>query len=109
MSHLYKAVRNCECGFSTLNRGAWSTHKKSCKLVITSDKESIGSLQKQLAAKDEQLAAKDEQIADLMKILRNMIEVHTPPPIRPGAAKGTKRKKMTEPQRRKIYQNCILT
>ena len=102
MSHLYKAVRNCECGFSTLNRGAWSTHKKSCKLVITSDKESIGSLQKQLAAKDEQLAAKDEQIADLMKILRNMIEVHTPPPIRPGAAKGTKRKKMTEPQRRKI-------
>ena len=102
MSHLYKAVRNCECGFSTLNRGAWSTHKRSCKLVSTADKESIASLQKQLAEQKEQLTAKDEQIVDLMKIVRKMIEVHTPPPIRPGAAKGTKRKKMTEPQRRKI-------
>jgi 5-methylcytosine-specific restriction protein A len=98
----YKDAHVCECGYNTFHRGNWSTHKRTCKLVITSDKESIGSLQKQLAAKDEQLAAKDEQIVDLMKIVRKMIEVHTPAPISRGTAKGTKRKKMTEPQRRKI-------
>ena len=63
MSHLYKAARTCECGFNTLNRGSWSTHKRTCKLVSTGDKERIASLERQLAAKDEQMAAKDQQMA----------------------------------------------
>ena len=89
----------------------WSTHKKSCKQVTaTGDKERIASLERQLAEKDlqmteqkeqmkEQLAAKEKQIDELIK---RLIAAHTPPPIRSGVAKGTKRKKMTEPQRRKI-------
>ena len=82
MSHVYKEEKKCECGYTTINRGNWSTHKKSCKLVTTSDKERIESLEKQLLAKDEhyqkelavkdqqmreQLAAKDKQINDLIR------------------------------------------
>ena len=55
MSHLYKDVRTCECGYSTLNRGAWSTHKRSCKSVVTSDKERIASLERELAEKNKQI------------------------------------------------------
>ena len=78
MSYLYKDARVCECGYKTLNRSNWSSHKKSCKSVTTGDKERIASLEKdkeqlreQLAAKDqqmrEQLAAKDRQIEQLIK------------------------------------------
>ena len=88
----YKEPRMCACGYTTMKMNLWSRHKKSCKLVVTSDRELIATLK-------EQLATKDEQIKELMK---RLIEVHTPPPVRPGAAKGTKRKRMTEPQRRKI-------
>lgn len=76
--HRYKEPRVCDCGYSTSNPGHWCTHKKSCKLVTTGDKERIASLEKdkeqlreQLAAKDqqmrEQLAAKDRQIEQLIK------------------------------------------
>ena len=51
----YKEARICECGYTTVNMSNWSRHKKSCKLVVTSDKERIASLEKQLAAKDEQI------------------------------------------------------
>ena len=96
----YKEPRVCLCGYTTSRMSCWSTHKKNCKQVTaTGDKERIASLERQLATKDEQLATKDEQINELMK---RLIEVHTPPPVGPGATKGTKRKKMTEPQRRKI-------
>ena len=67
--HRYKEPRVCDCGYSTSNPGHWCTHKKSCKLVTTGDKERIASLEKdkeqlreQLAVKDEQLVAKDEQL-----------------------------------------------
>jgi hypothetical protein len=66
----YKEARVCECGYSTLNSGNWSTHKKSCKLVITADKELICTLKEQLASKDEQLAAKDRQIEELIKVAK---------------------------------------
>jgi 5-methylcytosine-specific restriction protein A len=119
-SREYKEARTCECGYTTIAMRNWSQHKKYCKLVVRSDKEIIAMreqlavlkdeqyrqlavkdehYQKQLAAKDEQLAAKDKQIKELIE---RLIATHTPPPIRPGAARGTKRKNMTEPQRRKI-------
>ena len=110
MSNLYKENRTCDCGYTTNRRDSWSTHKKRCKQVTTVDKERIASLERQLAEKDlqmteqkeqmkEQLATKEKQIDELIK---RLIAAHTPAHVRPGAAKGTKRKKMTEPQRRKI-------
>eukprot|EP00966_Prymnesium_polylepis_P214132 4959293-Prymnesium_polylepis.1 len=45
----------------------WSRHKKYCKLVVTSEKEVIATLQQQLADTKEQLAAKDRQIEQLIK------------------------------------------
>ena len=76
MSHLYKKEKNCECGYTTFNRGNWSTHKNSCKSIrknqTSGDKERIASLEKQLVAKDEhyqkELATKDEQIKELIQI-----------------------------------------
>ena len=55
MSNQYKEARLCECGFQTIQRSNWSIHKKSCKLVVTSDRERIASLEKQLEAKDRQI------------------------------------------------------
>jgi ribulose bisphosphate carboxylase small subunit len=74
----YKNARVCECGYSTFHPGNWSTHKRTCKIVTTSDKDHIATLkkeledtketyQRQLAVKDEQLAAKDRQIEQLIK------------------------------------------
>jgi len=67
MSHLYKEARTCECGFSTLNRGAWSVHKKSCKLVMTDEKERIASLERQLEKKDQQLEATHQQMKEQLE------------------------------------------
>lgn len=86
MSQLYKEARTCTCGYTTSHRGAWSTHKRTCKVLNESSENSrITSLEKdkddlkqqleakdqQLAAKDEhyqkELAAKDEQIKELIK------------------------------------------
>ena len=74
MSHVYKEEKKCECGYTTINRGNWSTHKKSCKLVksekdvriasLEKDKESLEKDKEQLI---EQLAARDRQIEQLIK------------------------------------------
>lgn len=95
----YKEARICACGYTTMTITYWSRHKKSCKLVKCDKDELIEQMKQQLADTKEQLVAKDEQIKEL--IIR-LSEVHTPPPVRAGGAKGTKRKRMTEPQRRKI-------
>jgi len=58
----YKEARVCVCGYSTCNPGNWSTHKKSCASVPSSEKELITNLKEQLAAKDEQLEKKDQQL-----------------------------------------------
>ena len=78
----YKEHRVCACGYTTKRMSCWSTHKKSCKLVMTDEKERIASLERQLEKKDEQmreqleakdqqmkeqLAAKDKQIHDLIR------------------------------------------
>ena len=115
MVHAYKEPRICDCGYTTTLSSNWSTHKKRCKLVTTGDKDRIASLERQLASKDEQmkqqlaakdeqlaakdqqLAAKDEQLAAKDRQIEQLIK--TNPPNRP---RTTKRKGMTEPQRRKI-------
>ena len=66
----YKEARICECGYTTVNMSNWSRHKKSCKLVVTSDKERIASLEKDKEQLREQLAAKDEQIKELIKVAK---------------------------------------
>ena len=116
MSHLYKEARTCECGYGTLNRGAWSTHKRSCKLVVTGEKELIATLKQQLAEKDqqmrEQLAAKDELLDEQREDLRMFekllaerfvdlqVEVKQ---LRKKRKKAT-RINRSEPERRKIAQ-----
>lgn len=81
MSYLYKDARVCECGYKTLNRSNWCTHKKSCKSVTSGDKERIASLEKdkeqlreQLAAKDEQMAVKDQQLAAKDRQIEQLIK-----------------------------------
>ena len=61
----------CECGYSTIDAGNWSKHKKVCSLVKSEKDVRIASLEKQLeeTKRDarEQLAAKDRQIEQLIK------------------------------------------
>ena len=108
MSHSYKEARTCKCGYSTLNRGNWSTHHRSCKLVMTADKERIASLERQLERKDEQmreqLEAKDQQLAAKDEILNQLIENANNEirSLRTSQAAKNRRTKMPEPKRRKI-------
>jgi hypothetical protein len=55
MTHQYKEVRVCECGYQTIQRSNWSTHKRSCKLVKCDKDELIEQMKQQLAAKDRQI------------------------------------------------------
>jgi hypothetical protein len=74
----YKEPRTCNCGYSTMNSGNWSTHKKSCRLTQSSDNELILTLKEQLATKDqqmkEQLEAKDRQIAAQAEEIKMLIK-----------------------------------
>jgi hypothetical protein len=85
MVHAYKEPRICECGYTTILSSNWSTHKKRCKQVTTSDKDHIATLkkeledtketyQRQLAEQKEQmkeqLAAKDKQIDELIQVAK---------------------------------------
>ena len=71
MSQLYKEARYCSCGYTTSHRGAWSTHKRSCKKIkeeqVSSDQARIASLERQLEVKDRQIAAQAEEIKMLIK------------------------------------------
>jgi len=66
----YKEARVCACGYNTKTITYWSRHKKSCKLISTSDKERIESLERQLLSKDEQIKEKDAQIKELIKVAK---------------------------------------
>ena len=83
---MYKESRYCECGYTTLARGNWSRHSRTCKqstritessVEVIQLRERVASmaeknaeierLSQQLLVKDEQLAAKDRQIEQLIK------------------------------------------
>ena len=74
MAHLYKEARECQCGYTTLHRSNWRSHKLSCKAVVSDKDLRIQSLEKQLEEtkreSKEQLAAKDEQIKELIQIAK---------------------------------------
>ena len=81
----YKEQRVCACGYSTMDAGNWSKHKRCCKLVKTDKDIHIASLEKdkndlklQLVAKDmqmkEQLEAKDRQIAEQAEEIKMLIK-----------------------------------
>ena len=85
MPSRYKMPRVCECGYTTVDTGNWSSHKKRCRCnkdgliaELERDKEQLreqlATKDEQLATKDEQLAAKDRQIDQLIKKPRT---VHT--------------------------------
>ncbi len=101
----------CICGYTALKRNTVVRHQRSCKqhLITQALKQSeaaselnalraridekearINQMEIQMAEQKEQMAVKDRQIEQLIK---------TNPPNRPMT---TKRKRMTEPQRRKI-------
>ena len=67
---MYKEPRTCYCGYSTLNRGNFSKHKRLCSYLLSeqqsSDKELISTLKEQLEQSKKQLAEKDKQIAELL-------------------------------------------
>jgi len=71
MAHLFKAERECKCGYKTIDRSNWSSHKRRCKALpaeqqderVLAEKDArIEDLQQQLDAKDTQLEAKDTQL-----------------------------------------------
>ena len=73
----YKEPRVCACGYTTKRMSCWSTHKKSCKLVMTDEKERIASLERQLEKKDEQmreqLEAKDQQMKEQLEASKEQL------------------------------------
>lgn len=81
MSQLYKEARYCSCGYTTNHRGAWSTHKRSCKKIkeeqVSSDQARIASLERQLEVKDRQIAAQAEEIKMLIKKPRTVTNNNT--------------------------------
>ena len=82
MSHSYKEAKVCTCGFTTTNRGHWSTHKnhrcmhrdtkpddekQHLKEQVQFLKEDKKQMKEQLAVKDRQIAAQAEEIKMLIK------------------------------------------
>ena len=77
MAHLFKSERNCDCGYSTMNRGHWSTHKnKTCKLLPKRIPEKellhqIELLQQQVSTQKQSIQEKENMIT----LLKSQIEM----------------------------------
>ena len=112
MTNLFEEPRVCECGYTTQLRPCWYRHLKSCKHLKENDNY-IATLEQQLAEQKEQmteqkeqlkeytkqLATKDEQILNLT----NQLLQHSSKRLNAHEAqKNAKRKKLSEPERRKI-------
>ena len=101
----YKEARECACGYTTVTMSNWSTHKKRCKLVMTSDKERIASLETQLAANYQLLNWQREDLRMFEKLLAERFtelqdEVKQ---LRKKRQKAT-RMNRSEPERRKLAE-----
>jgi len=111
MSHSYKEARVCECGFTTSNRGHWSTHKKyRCEYRESKEdsekeqlKEQVQILKEELAAKDEQLKEQREEIKMFEKLLAERF-VELQEEVKRLRKRKPSRISRSEPERRKIAQ-----
>ena len=101
----YKEARECACGYTTVTMSNWSTHKKRCKLVVTSDKELIATLKEQLAAKDELLDQQREDLRMFEKLLaERFVELQDEVKQLRKKRKKATRINRSEPERRKLAQ-----
>lgn len=104
----YKEARKCECGYTTLDTGNWSSHKNRCKLVATDNQQLIRTLKEQLERYKKELAAKDQQMREQLAakdvILNQLIQNANDEilSLRKSQAARNRRTKMPEPKRRKI-------
>ena len=67
MAHLYKEPKFCECGYSTRNRGTFSTHRsRHCPLrdQSTSSEVSDQDIHSRIRLLEQQLEVKDQQLAE---------------------------------------------
>ena len=86
MAHLYKAARQCTCGYTTMHRSNFRKHTINCKAIVSDKDVMLQNLQReldeakeQLAKKDEQLAAKDRQIEEKDRQIDELIKLaHKP-------------------------------
>ena len=80
MSNRYKDARQCDCGFQTTHRGAWSIHRRTCSQREDHDpekehlRERCEALERQLAQYQEQLSVKDSQLADQQKTIDKLLQ-----------------------------------
>ena len=119
MSHSYKEARVCECGFTTSNRGHWSTHKKyRCEYresKVDSEKEQLKEqvqvlkedkedLKQQLAAKDELLKEQHEDLRMFEKLLAERFTELKDEVKQLRKRKKASRINRSEPERRKVAE-----
>ena len=114
MANLFKDSRVCECGYTTQLRPCWSRHLKSCKHLKENENDKhIATLEQQLAEQKEQMTEQKEQLKEYMKQLAtkdeqilnltNQLLQHSSKRLNAHEAqKNAKRKKLSEPERRKI-------
>lgn len=114
MSNQYKSERTCECGYSTMHRGNWHTHRKHhCKFVkekiIHSENSRILSLEKDKEDLKQQLEAKDQELKDQREEIEQLLSERFVE-LKEEVKQLRKRKAApsrigrSEPQRRKVAQ-----
>ena len=106
MSQLYKEARTCTCGYTTSHRGAWSTHKRTCK-VLNEKKENdrIQELEKDKEELKQQLADQREEIKMFEQLLaERFVELKEEVKQLRKRKVAQSRIGRSEPQRRKIAQ-----
>ena len=116
-SVMYKEPRTCLCGYSTMNRGNLSKHRRLCSYVLSEEpsndivrilKEQLTESKQQNAEKDQQITEKDRQIAEKDRQIAELILTVTKElkDVRKRkdryADKTSKRVHRTVPERRRI-------
>jgi 5-methylcytosine-specific restriction enzyme A len=105
MSQLYKEARTCTCGYTTSHRGAWSIHRRTCK-VLNEKKENdrIQELEKEKEELKQQLADQREEIKMFEQLLAERFVELKEEVKQLRKRKVASRIGRSEPQRRKIAQ-----
>ena len=106
MSQLYKEARTCTCGYTTSHRGAWSTHKRTCKVLNEkNENDRIQELEKDKEELKQQLADQREEIKMFEQLLaERFVELKEEVKQLRKRKAAPSRIGRSEPQRRKIAQ-----